>query len=147
MSDMRHWTRIYVAAPFQDKLYVRNVVHRKLVEAELRPVSTWANSDAEEDFQDEQVLANAICENDTQLACCDAVLVLARPGAGGEMFAEARIALVWGKPVFWVGRRVLTTFRRGVVRFADMGKCVLASGGAFEREIDRAIAAIKGELA
>jgi hypothetical protein len=45
------------------------------------------------------------------------VLVLARDGAGAEMFGEARLALEYGIPTVWFGtRRPLSAYRPGVVR-------------------------------
>lgn len=118
MSDLRGWPRIYVCAPFDDRVYVRSV-HALLVESELRPMSTWANANEDENWEDEEAVRLASLENVSQMATSDAMLVIARPGAGGEMYAEVARAITWGKPIFWVGRRILSAFRPGVFRFGD----------------------------
>lgn len=140
MTDMRHWPRIYVAAPFDDRYYVR-AVHAKLVLAELRPTSTWANANEDENWEDDEAIHAASVENTTQIATSDAMLVIARPGAGGEMFAEVARAQTWGKPIFWVGRRILSAFKPGVFRFGD---CMMA---VRDEEVEKAIALMAKELA
>src|SRR5262249_18320094 len=122
MGDpMKHnLPHVYVAAPYADRMLVRDV-HVKLVEAGMVPASNWANSNVPGDLQPEAT-ARPIHQNDTSIAVSDAVLVLARPGAGGEMFCEVTRALVWGTPVYWVGRRILSAFRPGVRLFGDVAR-------------------------
>lgn len=89
----------------------------------LVPTSTWAEEQiGPENFAQytvEQLRAIAF-SNDGDILRSNSMLVLARPGAGGEMFAEARFALQHEKAVFWVGRRTLSAWRRGVIRCHDL---------------------------
>jgi len=110
--------RCYVAAPFVDAPYVREV-HACLRLLGIEPSSSWAESaDGEPERLDlmplEQV--RAIAErNDHALATSDVVLVLPRDGAGREMYAEARLAIAIGLEVIWVGGpRPLSAYREGV---------------------------------
>ena len=64
-----------------------------------------------------QAIAEA---NDADVAAANLVIVLARPGAGGEMFAECRYALTMRKPVYWTGRLTLSAWREGVTRFGSL---------------------------
>ena len=110
--------KIYVAAPFQDRPLVRDV-HDALMTFGFIPVSTWAYSKAEKDIASLDEARPAIEQNDRDLARADAVLVLARLGAGAEMFCEMTRALLDGKPVYWIGRRSLSAYRPGVTRCED----------------------------
>ncbi len=118
---------IYVAAPYEDAGYVREHVHERLRALGFEPTSRWAETArGPEDFArfsaDElRVIAEG---NDLDVAGSKAVLVLARAGAGGEMFAEARLALAMGIPCIWVGRRTLSAWRLGVVRAADLDEAL-----------------------
>lgn len=114
--------RIYVAAPYEDAAHVRGL-HERLRSLGLEPTSHWAeNAAGPENFASfTPMQLRAIAEsNDTDVISSTAVLVLARAGAGGEMFAEARLALFLAKPVYWVGRRTLSSWREGVVRCEDL---------------------------
>jgi hypothetical protein len=137
----RDWPRIYVCAPFDDRVYVRSV-HAQLVESGLKPMSTWANASEDENWSDEEAVRLATFENTSQMATSDAMLVIARPGAGGEMFAEIARAQTWGKPIFWVGRRILSAFRPGVFRLGDCD-----DHASRDEEVAKAIAMMKKELA
>ena len=111
-------SRCYVAAPFVDAPYVREV-HACLRLLGIEPSSSWAE---QADGQPEQLdampleLVRAIAErNDHALATSDVVLVLPRDGAGREMYAEARLAIAIGLEVIWVGGpRPLSAYREGV---------------------------------
>lgn len=111
---------VYVAAPWEDGAIVRMMVHSALVERGLVPTSTWCETadGAKEDFTrlTRAAKAAAAQRNDHDIHRAEVVLVLARPGAGGEMFAEARYALALGKRVVWVGREILSASRDGVMR-------------------------------
>src|SRR5205085_2010907 len=65
-------------------------------------------------------LRRHIERNDADLRSSDIVLVVARDGVGGEMFAEASMAIAIGKTVLWCGRRILSAFRPGVVLVDDV---------------------------
>lgn len=109
---------VYVAAPFQDSAMVL-MIHERLRAFGAVPTSRWAESAAVvEDFArfTPQELRDLATKNDVDLSEADALFVLARTGAGGEMFAKARVALEWNKPVVWFGRRTLSAWRSGVVR-------------------------------
>ncbi len=110
--------RCYVAAPFIDAPYVREV-HACLRLLGIEPTSSWADhANGPEDLASMPLAqVRAIAErNDHALATSDIVLVLPRDGAGREMYAEARIALAIGMPVIWVGGpRPLSAYREGVL--------------------------------
>ena len=110
---------IYIAAPFADAALVREVGARlPAFGAESR--STWAEcADGPEQLEamtpDE--VRSVAAANDRDLLASFALVVLSRDGAGGEMFAEARLALEYGIPIVWVGkRRPLSAYREGVIR-------------------------------
>lgn len=114
--------RIYVAAPYEDAGHVRDL-HKRLRSLGFEPSSRWAESSrGPEDFTKYTPLQlRAIAEgNDQDVFDSDVMIVLARAGAGGEMFAEARVALGFGIPVVWVGRRTLSAWRLGVHRVTDI---------------------------
>lgn len=113
---------VYVAAPYADAEQVR-ALHRRMRVMGLQPTSSWAEAaDGPESFTNKlpEVLRDFALANDAELLRSSAVLVLARDGVGGEMFAEARLALDNDIPVFWVGRRTLSAWREGVVLCEDV---------------------------
>jgi hypothetical protein len=112
--------RCYVCAPYEDGPTVRDRVHARIVAAGFEPTSRWAiNWNGREDFSrfSPAELQRIAEENDSDLLDAHVALVLARAGAGGEMFAESRLAIDNGLSVVWVGRKTLSAWRRGVVRF------------------------------
>lgn len=116
----------YVAAPYEDAAFIR-IVHERLQQHDIQPTSRWAESArGADDFaaMTPAALRSAAADNDADLRGSDAVLVIARSGAGGEMFAEARLGLEWGKPVVWTGRLTLSAFRSGVVRAVDLDDAI-----------------------
>lgn len=131
---------VYVAAPYEDGPFVRTV-HDRLVSIGVRPTSRWAYNT---DGSIEQIarfapgeLRRRAHENDADMRGSDLVLVLARHGGGGEMFAEARLALEWGKAVMWVGQRTtLTAWRSGVLRFADLNDALVALDAIKDRHAE-----------
>lgn len=134
----------YVAAPFADAAFVR-VVHEHLVNIGVTPTSTWAmHAYGPEDFSRfaPEELARIAEKNDADVRGSDVVLVLARDGAGGEMFAEARFAITLGRPVVWSGRRTLSAWRRGVVRVDDLDDAIAVLAGMRARHAE----GIRGEL-
>jgi len=110
---------VYIAAPFADAALVR-AIEPRLLPLGAESHSGWAqhaNGPEQLDSMPLQSIQNIAAANDRDLMSAFAVLVLSRDGAGGEMFAEARLALEYGIPVVWVGaRRPLTAYRPGVVR-------------------------------
>ena len=116
--------KVYVAAPYADAPMVREL-HNELCGTGWEPTSTWAEiADAAEDFtlSTPSQLRKAAQANDADIMRSHVLLVIAREGAGGEMFAEARLALVHGIPVVWVGRFVLSAWRHGVTRCATVAE-------------------------
>lgn len=117
---------VYVCAPYGYAEEVREV-HSWLRSLNWEPVSHWAElAKGAEDFSNPDVIQAALERNDSDLARSTCVLVLAKPNQGGEMFAEAGEAIRTGKKVFWVGRPILSAFRPGVRRFADVERAVAA---------------------
>lgn len=117
----------YVAAPYADAAFVR-VVHDHLLAVAITPTSSWATTArGPEDFSrfSPPELRRVAAQNDADLRGSDVCLVIARDGAGGEMFAEARVALEWGKPIVWTGRRTLSAWRSGVVLAEDLDAAIL----------------------
>lgn len=120
---------VYVAAPFADGAFVREHVHPLLEQHGITPTSTWVHAaHGPEDFARfaPDALAAAAEQNDHDIHRSAALLVIARHGAGGEMFAEARYALALRKPVIWVGRLILSAWRPGVERVEDLDGAVHA---------------------
>lgn len=115
--------KVYVAAPYDAAGFVREHVHERLRSIGLDPTSRWAeHALGPENFDhfspaDLRLIAEA---NDRDVERSDVVLVIARAAAGGEMFAEARYALMLGKHLVWVGRRILSSWRHGVERVEDL---------------------------
>lgn len=125
-GSVRRQVRVYVAAPFEDAGIVR-AVHDRLRSLGIEPCSTWAESARGiEDFSafTPARLRSLAEQNDRDVAEARAVLVMARPGAGGEMFAEARLALAMSIPVVWLGRRTLSAWRAGVTRAEDLDDAI-----------------------
>lgn len=117
---------VYICAPFDDGAFVR-VVHERLEALGISPSSTWVTeADGAEDFtRFAPVELRRIAErNDRDIRGSHIVLVLDEAGRGRETCAEARIALEWGKPVVWVGRPTLSTWRRNVVRAETIDEAI-----------------------
>lgn len=125
-SPSRGSLRCYVAAPFGDAPFVREV-HACLRLLGIEPTSCWADAgDGSPERLDLMPLdeVRALAErNDHALATSDVVLVLPREGAGREMYAEARLAIAIGLPVLWVGGpRPLSAYREGVARVDSLAE-------------------------
>ncbi|MBI2395765.1 MAG: hypothetical protein HYV09_39740 [Deltaproteobacteria bacterium] len=134
--------RCYVAAPFGDAPFVREV-HACLRLLGLGPTSSWAeHADGSPEQLDAMPLeeVRALAErNDHALATSDVVLVLPREGAGREMYAEARLAIAIGLPVVWVGGpRPLSAYREGVILVDSLTD---AFRTLYERSVARDVAA------
>ena len=113
--------RVYVAAPFEDAHRVCEI-HERLRQFGIEPTSDWAvgayGPEALHEHSADRLRGFAL-GNDVSIRRADAILVLARAGVGGEMFAEARYAWDLRKPIVWVGRRTLSAYREGVVLAED----------------------------
>lgn len=111
--------RVYVAAPYLDAPLVRGL-EPALVAMGAQLSAAWAKSADGPERLDAMPHATvrALAErNDRELLEAHVLLALAREGAGGEMFAEVRLALDSGIPVLWTGARgTLSAFREGVMR-------------------------------
>jgi len=106
---------VYVAAPFARRPEVL-ALHGRLRAHGLEPTSTWATGTESEAELTPEMARRLIAQNDRDIARSSALLAIAYPGEGGEMFCEVTWAIVAGKPVYWVGsRRILSTWRPGVV--------------------------------
>ena len=113
---------VYCAAPYEDAQLVRQV-HGRLRLMGATVTSRWAEEaiGAEDFAKFTPSVLQAIAEaNDADVAAANLVIVLARPGAGGEMFAECRYALTMRTPVYWTGRLTLSAWREGVTRFGSL---------------------------
>src|SRR5438132_14034832 len=106
--------RVYVAAPYEDRLMVRE--HHEVLRASgFIPTATWCTLEYASDADaTPDVLRTLARQNDCDLDQSEVLIVFARHGAGGEMFCEARYAVSTGLPILWIGRHILTTYRRGV---------------------------------
>lgn len=117
---------VYVAAPYQDAERVRHL-HVDLGHLNMVPTSRWAEGAlGPEDFTQftPAQLRGTAEANDTDIARSHAMIVLAREGAGGEMFADARLAACFDIPTFWCGRLTLSAWRSNVVRSGTPGKAM-----------------------
>lgn len=97
-------THVYIAAPF------RKYLEAEKLQALLHGAGYYVNSrwlrlarqfSGVEPVHDIQLARAAIRENDSDVECCDALVAMLYPGLGREMFAEARYADTFHKPVFW----------------------------------------------
>ncbi len=120
-SCVRGLVNLYVATAFRNAAEARKV-HARVARWGVTPVSSWAvNAHGPEDLsalsrKSVQALAHL---NDHDLLSAHLVLVIAREGEGGEVFAETRLALAHRIPVLWTGeRRILSAYREGVLRVA-----------------------------
>jgi hypothetical protein len=111
----------YVAASFRHYEQAQ-AMQRALALLDLRITSSWADQ-AETSMGLEDLESMSVADrtrvymaNDAALERADIVVVLASEGAR-ETFAEARLAIHWGKLVVWVGSpKPLSAWRFGVVR-------------------------------
>ena len=113
--------RVYVAGPFSSASFVR-VLHDSLLTRDITPTSSWASeANGAEDFatMSADALRATAEQNDRDLRGSDVALLVDLDGSGRETYAEARVALEWGKPIVWVGHKGLSQWRRGVVRCGD----------------------------
>lgn len=114
---MSRHLRVYVAAPFDDGPRLSTTVIPDMIYAGLIPLASWIDDALSGKTDKGLTIASAqaaLHVNDFELTGSDAVLVVARDGVGGEMFCEAARAILLSIPVFWVGRRVLSSYRQGV---------------------------------
>jgi len=112
--------KVYVASPFALREEVK-LLHEKLRGAGIDPVAQWPYGTEKESELTTAMARELADRNDNDIMDSHAMLVLARPGQGGEMFAEVNYALRWQSPVVWTGERViLSTFRQGVLRASSM---------------------------
>lgn len=114
--------KVYVAAPWE-KVAAVHEAHRQLLLRGFVFMSQWAHkADGKpEGVLTPEVARLALVGNYTAVGDSDAMLVLAYPGLGGEMFVEFALARSQAIPVFWVGPRViLSTFAVGVTLCDDV---------------------------
>jgi hypothetical protein len=126
---------VYVSAPYIDAADVVREVHAKLHDIDIEPTSMWANEAVgPEDFtrftpRELRLLAE---KNDKDILRSHAMIVLARPSVGGEMFADARYASHLAIPTFWCGRLTLSAWRWNVVRCADWTAAISTLRGCLD---------------
>lgn len=126
--------RVYVAAPF-GRVAEALEAHALLVSAGLTPSARWVEAASKLTGKESlswgyEGSGRAIAENDADLATSAAVIAMAWPGEGGEMFAEVRFFTDLGRPLYWVGeRKILSAYRPGVVHVGSLdeavAKCVM----------------------
>ena len=109
--------RVYVASNYLNAGVVRDL-HDRLLSYGIQPTSSWATAARGPESPDPAVIARAIAQNDADIERSDAMIVIATERSG-ETFAEARHAIFRGIPVYWVGRRILSAYRSGVVLCED----------------------------
>jgi hypothetical protein len=110
---------VYIASPYSNAAFVRDVVHAKLVELGFTPMSQWAEkATGPEDFSrmTVQALREAARDNDRDLRASDVCLVLDLAHRGGETYCEFTRASEWGKAIVYCGKPLLSMWRTGVVR-------------------------------
>jgi hypothetical protein len=105
---------VYLAMPFAERASAR-AINRRLEALGLMPTGTWCVQEQPEDALTLGELRYLATCNDADVERSHALLVIASAGQGGEMFCEVGRALVARTPIAWVGRRVLSTRRPGVV--------------------------------
>ncbi len=118
--------RVYVASWYENAEAVRDV-HATLAEHGIEATSGWAYkvSGVENHSSRPPEAWRADAEaNDADVARSDAILAIATPGKGAEMFAEIARGQVLGQPVVWVGRRSLSSWRNGVTHVDDVAAAV-----------------------
>lgn len=114
--------KIYVAAPWERGGEVR-AMHSLLTSRGFEPTSNWVycTDGKPEGRITPEIARPALARNYGDIKDSDAMLVLAYPGLGGEMFVEFGFARSQAIPVFWVGPRViLSTFAVGVTLCDDI---------------------------
>lgn len=135
---------VYVCSPYANAAFVR-VIHERLLALSITPMSTWAaNAHGSEDFSrmTAEALRRAAAKNDADLMASDVALVYDPDGRGRETYAEVARALIWHKPIVWVGRLSLSAWRSPVIRAEDLD----AGIATLARMRDLALEGIRGEL-
>jgi len=107
--------KVYIAAPYAEAVCVRTTVFSMIRDAGLDPIASWAvEADGEKENLlaiDEERARARWKRNRWELVAADALLVVARDGSGGEMFAETELARAMTLPIFWTGRLTLSAFQ------------------------------------
>ena len=123
---------LYVAAPFERAPEVRDL-HALARPLGITAVSFWAEeAHGPENLRSlpRDVVRALGRKNDRDLLSAHLVVALASYGAGGEMFAEVRLALAHRIPVLWIGTRsILTAYREGVLRAETLEDGMILLGG------------------
>lgn len=135
---------VYVAAPYASAPFVCTI-HEGLRARGVTPTSRWAEAaHGPEDFSrmTPAALRVAAERNDADIRSSDVLLLVDMDGSGRETYAEARVAIAWGKTVLWVGPPRLSAFRRGVVRVTDLNDALRV----LERMRDNHAEGYRGEL-
>lgn len=111
--------KIYFAAPFTRGPFVARL-HETVREIGHEPTSRWClESNGKPDKLSTMSLVNRarhLAENDADIAAADILVAIVVRGLGKEMFAEATLARLLDKPIYWVGDEddmPLSAFRVG----------------------------------
>ena len=117
--------KIYFAAPFAFGPYVAQV-HERSIELGHQPTSRWVDyATGSPDALDKMPLserARLLAENDGDIGRADILVAFVIVGHGKEMYCEATLARMLGKPVLWVGHEStmpLSAFRVGATVLVD----------------------------
>lgn len=108
---------VYVAAPFEDRGYIRESIHPLLEERGWEPTSRWVH--ASENALDQESAAKAIAQNDMDIVRSSAMLVIPKPKTGAETFCELRFATMLNLPVVYVRARDVLSMYRPTVTVVD----------------------------
>lgn len=115
--------RCYVASRFAERFAVR-AIHLRLRARGITPTSRWADTpDHLADTSNPEEARAAALMNDEDIDASDAMLVVATPELG-EHACEARYSLALSIPVVWLGRRILSSYRPGVVRVDSLDEAI-----------------------
>ena len=127
--------RVYLAAPFVDYREAHRV-RAVLADSGHSCTSSWiiqAIALGGREELDERTATTALAYNDADVAGSQALLLLARAGAGGECFAELRYAQTLELPCVVLGRAILSAWRPGTVRVATLEGALAALGNIASR--------------
>lgn len=114
---------VYVAAPYGEATFVRDIIHTRLVEIGATPMSQWAEkATGPEDFSKMTVdaLRAAARENDRDLRAAAVCFVYDPTRKGGETYLEFARAIEWGKACVYAAKPLLSMWRTGVVRVGSL---------------------------
>lgn len=99
--------KIYFAAPFTLGPYVERL-HVRAATLGHEPVSSWVASALGQvdnlPMKSQRERDEILEQNDSDVERADILVAIVVPGLGKEMFCEAALARLLGKPIYWIGR-------------------------------------------